>query len=87
MYAIRSYYVDKYFDAGWAKNNSYYYYGSAPLGRKAPIKQNSFEVIRDCNLIIEKVAASSGISEIEKPGLIAQGKMLRALIYYRNNFV
>ena len=74
--------VDQFYDAGWAKNNSYYFYGRAPLGLKAPIKKNSFEVIRDCNLIIEKVAASTGISEGEKPRLIAQGKMLRALIYY-----
>jgi len=74
--------IDKFFDAGWAKNNSYYWYGAAPLGMKAPIKQNSFEVIRDCNLIIEKVAASDGIPENQKPVLIAQGKMLRALMYY-----
>lgn len=74
--------IDKYFDAGWAKNNSYYWYGKAPLARKGPIKKNSFEVIRDCNLIIEKVEASEGIPDILKPELIAQGKMLRALIYY-----
>lgn len=74
--------IDKYFDAGWAKNNSYYWYGGAPLGLKDPIKKNSFEVIRDCNLIIEKVASSEGIPESQKPALIAQGKMLRALIYF-----
>ncbi|BAX79073.1 RagB/SusD family nutrient uptake outer membrane protein [Labilibaculum antarcticum] len=74
--------IDKYFDAGWATNNSYYWYGGAPLGRKNPIKENSFEVIRDCNLIIQKVAASEGINEVDKPSLIAQGKMLRALIYF-----
>ncbi|WP_289061377.1 RagB/SusD family nutrient uptake outer membrane protein [uncultured Zobellia sp.] len=74
--------IDQFYDAGWAKNNSYYFYGRAPLGLKSPIKQNSFEVIRDCNLIIEKVAASEGIQENIKPKLIAQGKMLRALIYY-----
>ncbi|MRT91990.1 RagB/SusD family nutrient uptake outer membrane protein [Ancylomarina sp. 16SWW S1-10-2] len=74
--------IDKYFDAGWATNNSYYWYGKAPLGRKGPIKKNSFEVIRDCNLIIEKVAESKGIADVDKPALIAQGKMLRALIYF-----
>jgi len=74
--------IDKYYDAGWAKNSSYFWYKKSPLGRTAPIKQNSFEVIRDCNLIIEKVAASEGIEEFDKPALIAQGKMLRALIYY-----
>ncbi|MCL5245327.1 RagB/SusD family nutrient uptake outer membrane protein [Cellulophaga sp. 20_2_10] len=74
--------MDQFYDAGWATNNSYYFFGNAPLGKKAPIKRNSFEVIRDCNLIIEKVAASQGIQESAKPGLIAQGKMLRALIYF-----
>lgn len=74
--------IDRYFDAGWATNNSYYWYGNAPLGLKGPIKKNSFEVIRDCNLIIEKVASSEKIPENDKPGLIAQGKMLRALMYY-----
>lgn len=74
--------IDKYFDAGWAINCSYYFYGAAPLSKKNPIKQNSFEVIRDCNLIIQNVAASTGITAKDKPGLIAQGKMLRALIYY-----
>ncbi|MGS0525234.1 RagB/SusD family nutrient uptake outer membrane protein [Zobellia nedashkovskayae] len=74
--------IDQFYDAGWAKNNSYYFYGNAPLGLKNPIKENSFEVIRDCNLIIEKTAASEGIPENIKPKLIAQGKMLRALMYY-----
>ena len=74
--------IDKFYDAGWAKNNSYYWFGKAPSGNKGPIKKNSFEVIRDCNLIIEEVAKSEGIPDIDKPELIAQGKMLRALIYY-----
>ncbi|MEO8416744.1 MAG: RagB/SusD family nutrient uptake outer membrane protein, partial [Ginsengibacter sp.] len=74
--------IDKNYDAGWATNNSYYFYNLAPLGRKNPIEQNSFKVIRNCNLIIEKVAASNGINVNLKKGLIAQGKMLRALIYY-----
>lgn len=74
--------IDIYYDAGWATNCSYYWYGKAPLGRKGPIKKNSFEVIRDCNLIIEKVAESEGIEDFDKPALIAQGKMLRALMYY-----
>ncbi|PWJ57955.1 putative outer membrane starch-binding protein [Dyadobacter jejuensis] len=69
--------MDKFFDAGWAKSNAYYWWKSI-----SPTKQNSFEAIRDCNLIIEKVAASTGIKESEKAGLIAQGKMLRALMYY-----
>lgn len=44
---------------------------------------DAFGTIRKCNLIIENVAASTGILEGSKEGLIAQGKMLRALIYYR----
>lgn len=75
-------FIDNNYDAGWAGNSSYYWYGPAPLGRKNPIKKNSFETIRDCNLIIEKASESTGISDVDKPKLIAQGKMLRALIYY-----
>lgn len=62
--------IDVYFDAGWATNNN-------NVG-----KENSFEVIRDCNLIIENVAKSEEIEESQKPGLIAQGKLLRALMYW-----
>lgn len=41
-----------------------------------------FEIIRNTNLIIQNVGASTGIPEALKPELIAQGKMLRAMIYY-----
>jgi hypothetical protein len=40
---------------------------------------NDFAQIRQCNLIIDNVAASTGISASDKPGLIAQGKFLRAI--------
>ncbi len=43
---------------------------------------NGFGTIRRCNLIIEKVGASKGISENDKKKLIAQGKLLRALVYF-----
>jgi len=43
---------------------------------------NSFGTIRQCNLIIEKVDASAKFSEKESKELIAQGKMLRAMIYF-----
>lgn len=43
---------------------------------------NRFDRIRRCNLIIEKVATSTGISDAEKTELIAEGKFLRATIYY-----
>lgn len=42
---------------------------------------NKFEAIRRCNMIIEKVQAGS-IDEKQKVELIAEGKMLRAMIYY-----
>ncbi|NMH86875.1 RagB/SusD family nutrient uptake outer membrane protein [Flavivirga algicola] len=41
-----------------------------------------FEIIRNTNLIIDRVAASEGITEALKGDLIAQGKVLRAMIYY-----
>lgn len=41
-----------------------------------------FSTIRRCNLIIEKTQASTGIDETQKKELIAEGKMLRAMIYY-----
>lgn len=43
---------------------------------------NMFPEIRRCNLIIEKVAASTTIEENQKDYLIAQGKFLRAIVYY-----
>lgn len=42
----------------------------------------AFSIIRQCNLIIEKVNESDEINENDKKHLIAQGKMLRALIYF-----
>ncbi|MFY0601293.1 MAG: RagB/SusD family nutrient uptake outer membrane protein [Cyclobacteriaceae bacterium] len=41
-----------------------------------------FHIIRKCNLAIEKVTESSEITEALKVELIAQAKMLRAMIYY-----
>ncbi len=41
-----------------------------------------FGIIRNTNLIIDRVAASEGITEALKGDLIAQGKVLRAMIYY-----
>lgn len=43
---------------------------------------SNFGTIRRCNQIIEKVAASEGISEEDKKQLIAEGKFLRAMSYY-----
>ncbi|WP_448779873.1 RagB/SusD family nutrient uptake outer membrane protein [Bacteroides congonensis] len=44
--------------------------------------KNKFEIIRKCNLIIEQASASVALSESDKKELIAEGKMLRAMIYY-----
>lgn len=43
---------------------------------------NNFSEIRQCNMIIDNVTASSGISASDKVGLIAQGYFLRALCNY-----
>ena len=43
---------------------------------------NRFGALRRCNMIIEKSAASDGLSELQKTELIAEGHMLRGLIYY-----
>ncbi|WP_455674716.1 RagB/SusD family nutrient uptake outer membrane protein [Phocaeicola sp.] len=41
-----------------------------------------FETVRRCNLIIDKVTASTTLGEKDKKELIAEGKMLRAMVYY-----
>lgn len=41
-----------------------------------------FSAIRRSNMIIENVQASTGIDDAQKKELIAEGKMLRAMIYY-----
>jgi len=38
--------------------------------------------VRRCNMIIQKVAESAGISDEDKKALIAEGKFLRAMSYY-----
>lgn len=43
---------------------------------------NNWAAVRRCNLIIEKVAESPGISDTDKKQLIAEGKFLRAMSYY-----
>ncbi len=44
---------------------------------------NNFSAIRRCNLIIERVGTSTGISDPDKKLLIAEGKFLRAMSYYQ----
>ncbi len=43
---------------------------------------NQFGKLRRCNLIIEKSQESTGLTENQKKELVAEGKMLRALVYY-----
>lgn len=52
------------------------------LDRNSGSPFNNWATIRRCNLIITKVAASAGISDADKKGLIAEGKFLRAMSYY-----
>jgi hypothetical protein len=52
------------------------------LDRNSDLGFNNWADIRRCNMIIEKVTASSGISEDDKKGLIAEGKFLRAMSYF-----
>lgn len=44
---------------------------------------DSFDLIRETNIIIEKAGSSTGLTETKKAEFIAQGKMLRAMIYYK----
>ena len=43
---------------------------------------NNWAGIRRCNMIIKNVAASTGISDVDKKALIAEGKFLRAMSYF-----
>lgn len=43
---------------------------------------NKFASLRRCNLIIEKSIASTGLTEKQKTELEAEGRLLRAMIYY-----
>jgi len=52
-------------------------------GKNLPfLSWDQFGKIRKCNMIIENVAASSGITPVMKLRLIAEGKFLRAVMYW-----
>lgn len=51
------------------------------LDHTADMGFNNWSQVRMCNLIIDEVGASKGISEDSKKGLIGQGKFLRAMSY------
>ncbi len=44
---------------------------------------NKFSLIRRANIIIERAGASSALSQSTKAEMVAQGKMLRAMIYFK----
>lgn len=44
---------------------------------------DKFALIRQANVIIEKAQASVGIADAEKKEMVAQGKMLRAMVYFK----
>jgi tetratricopeptide (TPR) repeat protein len=50
--------------------------------RNADFGFNRFGQIRRCNLAIERVRESAGLSEKDRAELIAEAKFLRAMIYY-----
>lgn len=52
------------------------------LDRNSDMGFNNWGSIRRCNLIIEKVESSTGISDLDKAELIAEAKFLRAMSYY-----
>ncbi len=43
---------------------------------------NRFGLLRKCNLVIENVAASSGIAEADKTSLIAQARLVRGIVFF-----
>ena len=52
------------------------------INREHDFGFNKFSIIRRCNLIIEQASASTALSDLDKKELVAEGKMLRAMIYY-----
>lgn len=52
------------------------------LDRNSDMGFNNWGAVRRCNLIIEKVTNSPGITENDKKELIAEAKFLRAMTYY-----
>ncbi|WP_373732442.1 RagB/SusD family nutrient uptake outer membrane protein [Bacteroides heparinolyticus] len=52
------------------------------MNREYDFGFNRFGLIRRCNLIVEQASASSALSTADKKELVAEGKMLRAMIYY-----
>jgi len=71
------------FDAIYGSNDCEQIFSGTLTNNNDPdVGWNDFSEIRQCNLIIDNVEASSGISASDKAGLIAQGYFLRALCNY-----
>lgn len=72
-------------DEEWTNNNVNY--NGSGFTRELITRDNDFGFdqfsrIRRCNLIIEKSTSSPGLSDVDKKALVAEGKFLRASIYY-----
>lgn len=52
------------------------------IDRNTDMGFNNWSQIRRCNQIIDKVNASTGISDNDKKALVAEGKFLRAMSYF-----
>lgn len=69
----------------WTNNNinsSGYYPTREIITREDDFGFGKFDLIRRCNLIMEKASSSTGLSDTEKKELIAEAKFLRASVYF-----
>ena len=61
--------IDKFYNAGWG----------SPTNKS----EETFGIIRRCNLILEKISENTSFTEKQKAELIGQGYFLRALVYFK----
>lgn len=59
---------------GWARETS--------LNSATDLGANQASRLRRCNLIIEKAGASANLSEEERTTIVAEGKFLRAMVFF-----
>jgi len=82
---LRNLYIEFVHEEAWT-NNSIHINGTAltreEITRDHDAGFNQFSRIRRCNLAIEKITESTGLTEQDKTELIAEAKLLRAMIYY-----
>jgi hypothetical protein len=80
-----SFYIQYTQEEAWTSNNINYSGENLTrdlITRESDYGFNKFAQIRRCNLIIEKAAASTGLTENDKKELVAEGKFLRASVYF-----